>query len=65
MKMYKVFIEGWREHLVGKVEKEYLVMVFGDKAKVTEIELPENKGSDTIGGDEDRRKGIRGGPPLC
>jgi hypothetical protein len=64
MKMYKVFIEGWREHLVGKVEKEYLVMVFGDKAQVTEIELTENKGSDTIGGDEDRRKDIRGGSPL-
>jgi hypothetical protein len=39
MKMYKVFIEGWREHLVGKIEMEYLVMVFGDKAQVTEIEL--------------------------
>jgi hypothetical protein len=52
MKMYKVFIEGWREHLVGKVEKEYLVMVFGDKAKVTEIELPENKSSAKLGGDE-------------
>jgi hypothetical protein len=64
MKMYKVFIEGWREHLVGKVEKEYLVMVFGDKAKVTEIELQNNNGSDTIGGDEDRRKNIRSGPPL-
>jgi hypothetical protein len=64
MKMYKVFIEGWREHLVGKVEKEYLVMVFGDKAVVEEIELPENKGSDTIGGDEDRRKDIRSGSPL-
>lgn len=37
--MYKVFIEGWREHLVGKIEMEYLVMVFGDKAQVTEIEL--------------------------
>jgi hypothetical protein len=64
MKMYKVFIEGWREHLVGKVEMEYLVLVFGDKAKVTEIELPENKGSDSIVGDEDRRKDIRGGSPL-
>jgi len=52
MKMYKVFIEGWKEHLVGKVEKEYLVMVFGDKAKVTEIELPENKSSDKLIGDE-------------
>ena len=52
MKMYKVFIEGWREHLVGKVEKEYLVMVFGDKAKVTEIELTDKKGSDKLKGDE-------------
>lgn len=57
--MYKVFIEGWREHLVGKVEMEYLVLVFGDKAVVEEIELTENKGSDTMGGDEDRRKDIR------
>jgi hypothetical protein len=64
MKMYKVFIEGWREHLVGKVEMEYLVLVFGDKAKVTEIELTENKSSDTMVGDEDRRKDIRSGPPL-
>ena len=49
---------------MGKVEKEYLVMVFGDKARVTEIELTQQKGSDTIGGDEDRRKDIRGGSPL-
>jgi len=48
MKMYKVFIEGWREHLVGKVEKEYLVLVFGDKAQVTEIELTSNSGSRTL-----------------
>ena len=54
--MYKVFIEGWREHLVGKVEKEYLVMVFGDKAKVTEIELTKQKGSDNIVGDENSFK---------
>lgn len=52
MKMYKVFIEGWKEHLVGKVEKEYLVMVFGDKAKVTEIELTDQKGSDKLVADE-------------
>ena len=52
MKMYKVFIEGWREHLVGKVEMEYFVLVFGDKAKVTEIELTDQKGSDNIVGDE-------------
>ena len=52
MKMYKVFIEGWREHLVGKVEKEYLVMVFGDKAQVTEIELTEQSGSANLVGDD-------------
>jgi hypothetical protein len=52
MKMYKVFIEGWREHVVGKVEKEYLVMVFGEKAKVTEIKLPDQSSSATISGDE-------------
>ena len=52
MKMYKVFIEGWKEHLVGKVEKEYLVMVFGDKAQVTEIELTQQKGSANLIADE-------------
>lgn len=52
MKMYKVFIEGWKEHLVGKVEKEYLVMVFGDKAQVTEIELTDQSGSDKLVADE-------------
>lgn len=50
--MYKVFIENWREHLVGKIEMEYLVMVFGDKARVTEIHLPEATNSSTISGDE-------------
>jgi hypothetical protein len=52
MKMYKVFIEGWREHVVGKVEKEYLVLVFGDKAQVTEIQLPDNSSSVKLIGDE-------------
>jgi hypothetical protein len=52
MKMYRVFIEGWREHLVGKVEMEYLVLVFGDKAQVTEIDLTDNQGSATMGSDE-------------
>jgi alanine racemase len=52
MKMYKVFIEGWREHLVGKVEMEYLVMVFGDKAQVTEIELTQQKSSANLIADE-------------
>lgn len=58
--MYKVFIEGWREHLVGKVEMEYLVLVFGDKAKVTEIVLPDQKGSDNIVGDEEKHIQVRG-----
>ena len=58
--MYKVFIEGWREHLVGKIEMEYLVLVFGDKAQVTEIELTDNKGSDNIGVNEIRHQGRRG-----
>jgi len=52
MKMYKVFIEGWKEHLVGKIEMEYLIMVFGDKAQVTEIELESNSDSSIIKGDE-------------
>ena len=52
MKMYKVFIEGWKEHLVGKIEMQYLVMVFGDKAKVTELELESNSDSSIIKGDE-------------
>ena len=50
--MYKVFIEGWREQLVGKIEMEYLVMVFGDKAKVTEIDLTKKKGSANLIGDD-------------
>ncbi len=50
--MYKVFVEGWREHLVGKVEKEYLCMVFGERAQVTEIDLTDGQGSDTLMGDE-------------
>ena len=54
MKMYKVFIEGWREHLVGKVEKEYLVMVFGDKAQVTEIVLPDQGSSANLIVDENK-----------
>ena len=48
MKMYKVFIEGWREHLVGKIEMEYLVMVFGDKAQVTPIELTSAESSSKL-----------------
>jgi hypothetical protein len=52
MKMYKVFIEDWREHVVGKIEMQYLVMVFGDKAQVTEIELECQRNSSIIKGDE-------------
>jgi len=55
MKMYKVFIEGWKEQLVGKIEMEYLVMVFGDKAQVTEIELTKQKGSANLVGDENNK----------
>jgi hypothetical protein len=54
MKMYRVFVEGWREHVVGKVEKEYLVLVFGEKAQVTEIDLTDSSGSDTFKGDENK-----------
>jgi len=63
MKMYKVFVQD-REYFVGKVEMEYLVLVFGDKATVTEIQLQDHSGSDTMVGDEDRRKDIRSGSPL-
>ena len=52
--MYKVFIEGWREQLVGKIEMEYLVLVFGDKAKVTEIDLTKQKGSANLIADENK-----------
>ena len=51
MKMYTVFVED-REYFVGKIEMEYLVLVFGDKAKVTEIELTDQKGSDKLSVDE-------------
>ena len=54
--MYKVFIEGWREQLVGKIEMEYLVMVFGDQAKVTEIELTDQKSSANLIADENSFK---------
>lgn len=64
MKMWWVKVGDAPEELVGKKEKEFYVSVFGDCCKVREIELPENKGSDTMVGDEDRRKDIRSGPPL-
>lgn len=50
--MYKVFIEGWREHLVGKTEMQYLVAVFGHAAQVTEIHLPEQSSSANLVVDE-------------
>lgn len=52
MKMYKVFIQDWREQLVGKTEMQYLVAVFGDAAQVTEIHLTEQKSSANLIGDE-------------
>jgi len=51
MKMYRVFVED-REHFVGKIEMEYLVLVFGDRARVETIELQSNSGSDIIIVDE-------------
>jgi len=51
MKMYKVFVQD-REYFVGKIEMEYLVLVFGDKAKVTEIQLQDQSSSDRLKGDE-------------
>lgn len=49
--MYQVFVED-REHFVGKVEMEYFVLVFGDKCRVVEIQLPDQSGSDKLEGDE-------------
>lgn len=49
--MYRVFVED-REHFVGKVEMEYFVLVFGDKCRVEEIQLPDQSSSDNIVGDE-------------
>ena len=51
MKIYEVRVED-RVHTVGKIEMEYLVLVFGDKAQVTEIVLPDQKGSAILIGDE-------------
>ena len=51
MKMYRVFV-GEREYYVGKVEMEYLSIVFGDKARIETVELPPLSGSDSIVGDE-------------
>lgn len=51
MKIYEVRVED-RVHTVGKIEKEYLVLVFGDKAIVKEKELPDQSGSDNIVGDD-------------
>ena len=51
MKMYTVFVED-REYFVGKIEMEYLVLVFGDKAQVTEIDLTKQSSSANLIGDE-------------
>ena len=51
MKIYEVCVED-RVYTVGKIEMEYLVIVFGDKAVVKEKELRSNSGSDSIVGDE-------------
>lgn len=51
MKIYEVIV-GDRVHTVGKIEMEYLVLVFGDKAIVKEKVLPDQSGSDNIVGDE-------------
>lgn len=51
MKIYEVTVED-RVHTVGKIEMEYLVLVFGDKAIVKEKDLQSNSGSDILMGDE-------------
>ena len=51
MKIYEVIV-GDRVHTVGKIEMEYLVLVFGDKAKVTEKDLTDQSGSANLIGDE-------------
>lgn len=51
MKIYEVRVED-RVYTVGKIEMEYLVIVFGDKAIVKEKELRSNSGSATIEVDE-------------
>ena len=51
MKIYEVIV-GDRVYTVGKIEMEYLVIVFGDKAIVKEKDLQSNTGSDTLVGDE-------------
>ena len=53
--MYTVFVED-REYFVGKIEMEYLVLVFGDKAKVTEKVLTDQKGSANLIADENSFK---------
>lgn len=51
MKIYEVKVDD-RVYTVGKIEMEYLVIVFGDKAIVKEKVLPEQSGPATIGIDE-------------
>ena len=51
MKIYEVRVED-RVHTVGKIEMEYLVLVFGAKARVREIQLPDQSSSANIIADE-------------
>ena len=51
MKIYEVIV-GDRVYTVGKIEMEYLVIVFGDKAIVTEKVLTDQSGSANLIGDE-------------
>jgi hypothetical protein len=51
MKIYEVIV-GDRVYTVGKIEMEYLVIVFGDKAIVKEKVLPDQCSSANLIGDE-------------
>ena len=51
MKIYEVIV-GDRIHTVGKIEMEYLVIVFGDKAIVKEKVLPDQCSSANLMHDE-------------
>ena len=44
MKIYEVIV-GDRTYTVGKIEMEYLVIVFGDKAVVKEKDLQDQSSS--------------------
>jgi len=51
MKIYEVIV-GDRIHTVGKIEMEYLVIVFGDKAIVKEKVLTDQSSSANLIHDE-------------